>query len=109
MPEKFALVCEGPHDQSVAEALVERVLQEEIEWYEGNEEFLRVWCRKDDGPALRWTEDKCYPPYFAQKRVSRFTTLYRFQLEMVSSGVQKSLLLLGRRQRPPHSKSIISN
>jgi hypothetical protein len=35
--------------------------------------------------------------------------LYRFQLEMVSSGVQKSLLLRGRRQRPPHSKSIISN
>jgi hypothetical protein len=35
--------------------------------------------------------------------------LYRFQLEMISSGVQKSLLLRGRRQRPPHSKSTISN
>lgn len=54
MPEKLALVCEGPHDNAVAEALVERVLREEVEGYEGNEEFLRVWCRRNGGPALLW-------------------------------------------------------
>jgi hypothetical protein len=51
---------------------------------------LRIPYRQAEGPVPR-------------------EVLYRFQLEMVSSGVQKSLLLRGRRQRPPHSKSIISN
>ena len=58
MPEKLALVCEGPHDHAVVEALVERVLREEVEGYEGNENFRRAWCRKGEGPALWWKDAK---------------------------------------------------
>jgi hypothetical protein len=56
MAEGLALVCEGPHDQAVVESLVERVLREEMEWYEGNEDYLRTWCCRGEEPALLWRE-----------------------------------------------------
>lgn len=54
MCEKLALICEGPHDRSVVEALVERILKEEIEWYSGSENHLREWCGKSIGRELHW-------------------------------------------------------
>jgi len=58
MSEQLALVCEGEHDRFVAEALVERILEEDIEWYSGNEDYLREWCRKNGNAALYWKEIK---------------------------------------------------
>jgi len=53
MAERLILVCEGPHDHAVAEALVERILREKIEWYDGNQDQLRCW-----EVPLRWREIK---------------------------------------------------
>lgn len=53
MSEKLILVCEGPHDHAIGEALVERILREELAWYDGNEKYLRHW-----EIPLRWREIK---------------------------------------------------
>ncbi|GEM_PF-4811684 len=69
MAERLILVCEGPHDHAVAEALVERILREELACYDGNEKYLRHW----EIPLLWKTIKAKARLHFGNKRIHRLS------------------------------------